>query len=84
LVRLQIRLGNPLKPQLCCTYEKLHTSDRQTRRTGGSDSSAETVIAIIPVVHPDGGTHPAALFGSALGISSYTYAEAVEEQQIAN
>jgi transposase len=40
--------------------------------------------ATIPVHQPDGSTRPAAVFVSALGVSSYTYAEAVEDQQMAN
>ena len=40
--------------------------------------------ATIPIFQPDGGTRPAALFVSALGVSSYTYAEAVEDQQMGN
>ena len=40
--------------------------------------------ATIPVHLPDGATRPAALFVSALGASSYTYAEAVDDQQMAN
>jgi transposase len=40
--------------------------------------------ATIPVHQPGGGTRPAALFVSALGVSGYTYAEAVEDQQMAN
>ncbi len=40
--------------------------------------------ATIPIHQPDGTTRPAALFVSALGASSYTYAEAVADQQMAN
>ena len=40
--------------------------------------------ATIPVHLPDGTTRPAAVFVSALGASSYTYAEAVDDQQMAN
>ena len=40
--------------------------------------------ATIPIHHADGTTRPAALFVSALGASSYTYAEAVDDQQMAN
>lgn len=40
--------------------------------------------ATIPIHQPDGATRPAAVFVSALGASSYTYAEAVEDQQMAN
>lgn len=40
--------------------------------------------ATIPVHQPGGGIRPAALFVSALGASSYTYAEAVPDQQMAN
>jgi transposase len=40
--------------------------------------------ATIPIHHPDGITRQAPLFVSALGASSYTYAEAVSDQQMAN
>ena len=40
--------------------------------------------ATIPIYLQDGSTRPAAIFVSALGASSYTYAEAVEDQQMAN
>jgi transposase len=40
--------------------------------------------ATIPVHQPDGSIRPAALFVAALGASSYTYAEAVGDQQMAN
>jgi transposase len=40
--------------------------------------------ATIPVYQPDGSALPAALFVSALGASSYTYAEAVPDQQMAS
>lgn len=40
--------------------------------------------ATIAVHLPDGTTRPAALFVCALGASSYTYAEAVDDQQMAN
>jgi transposase len=40
--------------------------------------------ATIPVPQPDGSIRPATLFVAALGASSYTYAEAVCDQQMAN
>jgi transposase len=40
--------------------------------------------ATIPVWQADGSARPAAVFVSALGASSYTYAEAVADQQMAN
>lgn len=40
--------------------------------------------ATIPIYRADGTTFPAALFVAALGASSYTYAEACENQQMAN
>lgn len=40
--------------------------------------------ATIAIQHRDGGVSQAALFVSALGVSSYTYAEAVPDQQMAN
>lgn len=40
--------------------------------------------ATLPIYAADGGIHPAALFVSALGVSSYTYAEAVANQQMEN
>jgi transposase len=40
--------------------------------------------ATIPIYHADGSTRPAPLFVSALGASSYTYAELVPDQQMAN
>jgi transposase len=40
--------------------------------------------ATIPIHRPDGVTRPAALFVAALGASSYTFAEAVEDQQMPN
>jgi len=40
--------------------------------------------ATIPIHHPDGTTRAAAVFVSAMGASSYTYAEAVSDQQMAN
>jgi len=40
--------------------------------------------ATIPIYHSDGTTHQASLFVSAMGASSYTYAEAVSDQQMAN
>jgi transposase len=40
--------------------------------------------ATIPIHHRDGSVTQAPLFVSALGVSSYTYAEAVTDQQMAN
>ena len=40
--------------------------------------------AIISIYHRDGSVTAAPLFVSALGVSSYTYAEAVADQQMAN
>ena len=40
--------------------------------------------ATIPIYQPDGSSRPSPLFVSALGVSSYTYAEAVEDQQMPN
>jgi transposase len=40
--------------------------------------------ATIPVHHRDGTVHAAPLFVSALGVSSYTYAEATPDQQMAS
>jgi transposase len=40
--------------------------------------------ATIPIHHSDGTTRHAALFVAAMGASSYTYAEAVPDQQMAN
>lgn len=40
--------------------------------------------ATLPIYAADGSIHPAALFVSALGVSSYTYAEAVANQQMEN
>jgi transposase len=40
--------------------------------------------ATIPIHRPDGSTRPAAVFVAALGASSYTYAEAVDDQQMPN
>jgi transposase len=40
--------------------------------------------ATIPIYHRDGVVAQAPLFVSALGVSSYTYAEAVADQQMAN
>lgn len=40
--------------------------------------------ATIPIHHRDGSVTQAPLFVSALGVSSYTYAEAVSDQQMAN
>jgi transposase len=40
--------------------------------------------ATLPVYQPDGSVQPAPLFVSALGVSSYTYAEATANQQMEN
>ncbi len=40
--------------------------------------------ATIPIHHRDGSVHPAPLFVCALGVSSYTYAEATTDQQMAS
>jgi transposase len=40
--------------------------------------------ATIPIYQPDGAVHKMPLFVSAMGASSYTYAEAVSDQQMAN
>jgi transposase len=40
--------------------------------------------ATIPIHHRDGSVHQAPLFVAALGVSSYTYAEATPDQQMAS
>jgi transposase len=65
-------------------WKKRHDVVMRQNHKPGEKLFLDWAGATIPVHLPDGGTRPAALFVSALGASSYTYAEAVEDQQMAN
>jgi transposase len=56
---------------------------RQDHRPG-EKLSLDWAGATIPIHHRDGSVTAAPLFVSALGVSSYTYAEAVSDQQMNN
>jgi transposase len=66
------------------TWKKRHEVVMRQEHRPGEKLFLDWAGATIPIHHPDGSTRAAALFVSALGVSSYTYAEAVEDQQMPN
>ena len=66
------------------TWKKRHDVVMRQEHRPGEKLFLDWAGATIPLHQSDGGTRAAALFVSALGVSSYTYAEAVEDQQMNN
>jgi len=65
-------------------WKKQHDVVLRQEHRAGEKLFLDWAGATIPIHHRDGSLTQAPLFVSALGVSSYTYAEAVADQQMAN